>query len=69
MKEKAMAMLSPHHMATSHGFSHEDNANSDQAIEMRCQPFISLLEFIGEIYQVCPLPAINDVRVPIISTF
>lgn len=53
VKEKAMAMLSPHHMA-SHGFSHEDNANSDQAVEMRCQPFISLLEFIGEIYQKEP---------------
>ncbi|KAJ8436841.1 hypothetical protein Cgig2_026165 [Carnegiea gigantea] len=61
VKEKAMAMLSPHHMATPHGFSHEDNANSDQAVEMRCQPFISLLEFIGEIYQWVNLSGVYTV--------
>jgi len=66
VKEKAMTMLSPHRMAAPHGFPHADNENPDQVVEMRCQPFISLLEFIGEIYQVCLLLAVNDVRVPTI---
>lgn len=42
-------------MGGPHGFSHMDNLNADHAAEVDRQPFMSLLEFISEIYQVSPL--------------
>lgn len=48
-------MLSPYRMGGPHGFSQFDNMNADHAPEVDRQPFISLLQFISEIYQVCPI--------------
>ncbi|KAH9604810.1 hypothetical protein KSS87_018680 [Heliosperma pusillum] len=52
VKEKVMAILSPYRMGAPHGFS-QFNISFDHAAEMSSQPFISLLDFISEIYQVC----------------
>lgn len=54
VKEKVMTTLSPYRMGGPHGFSHLDNTNADNAAEVDRQPFISLLEFISEIYQKEP---------------
>lgn len=51
-KEKAMSMLSHYHMAGSHEFLHDGNFNSQQAVETGSLTFVSLLEFVSEIYQV-----------------
>ncbi|KAK9269394.1 hypothetical protein L1049_001167 [Liquidambar formosana] len=61
-KEKAMSVLSPYRMAGSHDFMHENNLNSQQATGSVPQPFVSLLEFVSEIYQKEPeLLSGNDV--------
>jgi len=51
-KEKAMSVLSHYRMASSHDFSHDGNLNSQQAIETGSLTFVSLLEFVSQIYQV-----------------
>lgn len=62
VKEKVMTTLSPYRIGAPHGFSHLDNINVDHAAELARQPFISLLEFISEIYQKEPeLLSGNDV--------
>ncbi|XP_021855676.2 nuclear pore complex protein NUP205 [Spinacia oleracea] len=62
VKEKVMTTLSPYRMGGPHGFSHMDNLNADHAAEVDRQPFMSLLEFISEIYQKEPeLLSGNDV--------
>ncbi|XP_021760813.1 nuclear pore complex protein NUP205-like [Chenopodium quinoa] len=62
VKEKVMTTLSPYRMGGPHGFSHLDNINAGHAAEVDRQPFISLLEFISEIYQKEPeLLSGNDV--------
>ncbi|XP_010688007.2 nuclear pore complex protein NUP205 [Beta vulgaris subsp. vulgaris] len=62
LKEKVMNMLSPYRMGGPHGFSQFDNMNADHAPEVDRQPFISLLQFISEIYQKEPeLLSGNDV--------
>ncbi|RVW16748.1 hypothetical protein CK203_076446 [Vitis vinifera] len=43
-KEKAMSVLSPYRMVGSHDFMHDNNSNSQKAVEMGSQPFVSLLE-------------------------
>lgn len=53
-KEKAMSMLSHYRMASSHDFLHDSNLNSQQAIETGPLTFVSLLEFVSEIYQKEP---------------
>ncbi|RVX10962.1 hypothetical protein CK203_013235 [Vitis vinifera] len=50
-KEKAMSVLSPYRMVGSHDFMHDNNSNSQKAVEMGSQPFVSLLEFVSEVYQ------------------
>lgn len=61
-KEKAMSMLSPYRMSGSHDFMHENTLNSEEAIGLVHQPFVSLLEFVSEIYQKEPeLLSGNDV--------
>lgn len=52
VKEKVMTMLSPYRMGGPHVFPHMDSINADHSAEVERQPFISLLEFISEIYQV-----------------
>lgn len=47
-----MSVLSPYRMAGSHDFMHDNNSNSQKAVEMGSQPFVSLLEFVSEVYQV-----------------
>lgn len=60
-KDKAMSVLSPYRSG-SHDRVHEGNLNSQQAIEPASLPFVSLLEFVSEIYQKEPeLLAGNDV--------
>jgi hypothetical protein len=49
-KEKAMNVLSHYHMAGSH--LHDGNLNSQQAVQTGSLTFVSLLEFVSEIYQV-----------------
>lgn len=53
-KDKAMSVLSPYRSG-SHDRVHEGNLNSQQAIEPASLPFVSLLEFVSEIYQVVML--------------
>lgn len=61
-KEKAMSVLSPYRMVGSHDFMHDNNSNSQKAVEMGSQPFVSLLEFVSEVYQKEPeLLSGNDV--------
>ncbi|XP_030954556.1 nuclear pore complex protein NUP205 isoform X1 [Quercus lobata] len=61
-KEKAMSVLSHYRMASSHDFSHDGNLNSQQAIETGSLTFVSLLEFVSQIYQKEPeLLSGNDV--------
>ena len=47
-----MSVLSHYRMASSHDFSHDGNLNSQQAIETGSLTFVSLLEFVSQIYQV-----------------
>ncbi|KAK6945090.1 Nucleoporin Nup186/Nup192/Nup205, partial [Dillenia turbinata] len=61
-KEKAMSMLSPYHVGGSHDLMHDSNLISQQSGETTPFPFISLLEFVSEIYQKEPeLLSGNDV--------
>ncbi|GFS40925.1 nuclear pore complex protein [Actinidia rufa] len=61
-KEKAMTALSPYRMAGSHDYMHDISMHSQQATETAPQPFVSLLEFVSEIYQKEPeLLSGNDV--------
>ncbi|XP_058074466.1 nuclear pore complex protein NUP205 [Magnolia sinica] len=50
MKEKAMSALSPYHT----GGSHDNDVNSQEIIQTKSQPFVSLLELVSEIYQKEP---------------
>ncbi|XP_057969128.1 nuclear pore complex protein NUP205 isoform X2 [Malania oleifera] len=62
MKEKAMTALSPYRIAGSHDFMHDSRLDSQQATEGGPQPFVSLLEFVSEIYEKEPeLLSGNDV--------
>lgn len=45
-----MNVLSHYHMAGSH--LHDGNLNSQQAVQTGSLTFVSLLEFVSEIYQV-----------------
>ncbi|KAK4781282.1 hypothetical protein SAY87_017388 [Trapa incisa] len=54
-KEKAMTMPTSHRTAGSHDFFHEGNSSSQQAGELGPRMFVSLLEFISEIYQREPM--------------
>ncbi|KAL3747686.1 hypothetical protein ACJRO7_016483 [Eucalyptus globulus] len=61
-KEKAMSMLIPYRTAGSHDTFADKNLNSEPAIGFGPAPFVSLLEFVSEIYQREPeLLAGNDV--------
>uniref|UniRef100_A0A5B7BQC9 Nuclear pore complex protein NUP205 n=1 Tax=Davidia involucrata TaxID=16924 RepID=A0A5B7BQC9_DAVIN len=61
-KERAMTALSPYRMAGSHDYMHDGGVHSQQATEIAPQPFVSLLEFVSEIYQKEPdLLSGNDV--------
>ncbi|GAB2300342.1 hypothetical protein Dimus_034380 [Dionaea muscipula] len=61
VKEKAMTMLSPYHKGGQNEFI-ENNLKSEQASEAGRQPFVSLLEFVSEIYEKEPeLLSGNDV--------
>ncbi|KAE9464397.1 hypothetical protein C3L33_03696, partial [Rhododendron williamsianum] len=61
-KEKAMTALSPYRIAGSLDYMHDSSAHSQQATETAPQPFVSLLEFVSEIYQKEPeLLSGNDV--------
>ena len=43
-----MSVLSPYRMAG----SLDNNSNSQKTVELGSQPFVSLLEFVSEVYQV-----------------
>ncbi|GMH18956.1 hypothetical protein Nepgr_020797 [Nepenthes gracilis] len=61
MKEKAMTMLSPYRLAGPHDIMHE-NMKAEKTSETGHQPFVSLLEFVSEIYEKEPeLLSGNDV--------
>ncbi|XP_065850095.1 nuclear pore complex protein NUP205 [Euphorbia lathyris] len=61
-KEKAMGMFNSYRLATSHDFTHESNPLSQPALEISYFPFVSLLEFVSDIYQKEPeLLSGNDV--------
>ncbi|KAF5945828.1 hypothetical protein HYC85_016056 [Camellia sinensis] len=61
-KEKAMTVLSPYRMVGSHDYMHDSSVHSQQATETSPQSFVSLLEFVSEIYQKEPeLLSGNDV--------
>lgn len=47
-----MSMLSHYRMAGSNDFLHDHNVNSQEAVESGSLSFVSLLEFVSEIYQV-----------------
>lgn len=47
-----MSTLNPYRSAGSHDFGHETNLNSQQVSETGPLPFVSLLEFVSEVYQV-----------------
>lgn len=50
-KEKAMAALSPYKLSGSHDYVLDGNTHSQQASEYSPQTFVSLLEFVSEIYE------------------
>lgn len=52
-KDKAMSVLNSYRIAGSHDFVHDSNLPSQQDTEIGPLPFVSLLEFVSEIYQVC----------------
>ncbi|KAA8535090.1 hypothetical protein F0562_030093 [Nyssa sinensis] len=61
-KERAMTALSPYRMDGSHDYMHDGGVHSQKATEIAPQPFVSLLEFVSEIYQKEPdLLSGNDV--------
>ncbi|KAK4487351.1 hypothetical protein RD792_006029 [Penstemon davidsonii] len=61
-KEKAMAILSPYRAALSHNQNMEGSGHPQESYEIAIQPFVSLLEFVSEIYQKVPeLLSGNDV--------
>ncbi|KAF3668339.1 Nuclear pore complex protein [Capsicum annuum] len=61
-KEKAMAALSPYRLSTSHDYAVEGIGHFQKASEPAPQAFVSLLEFVSEIYQKEPeLLSGNDV--------
>lgn len=47
-----MTVLSPYRFAGSHDYVLDGSVHSQQATEIAPQTFISLLEFVSEIYQV-----------------
>lgn len=47
-----MTVLSPYRISGSNDFVLDVSMHSQQAIEAAPQPFVSLLEFVSEIYQV-----------------
>ncbi|KAH9761847.1 nuclear pore complex protein NUP205 [Citrus sinensis] len=61
-KDKAMSVLNSYRIAGSHDFVHDSNLPSQQDTEIGPLPFVSLLEFVSEIYQKEPeLLSGNDV--------
>lgn len=61
-KDKAMSVLNSYRIAGSHDFVHDSNLPSQQDTEIGSLPFVSLLEFVSEIYQKEPeLLSGNDV--------
>lgn len=54
-KDKAMTALSPYKMSGSHDYLLDGNMHSQQAAEPAPQTFVSLLEFVSEIYEVSTL--------------
>nr|GEW31502.1 nuclear pore complex protein NUP205 [Tanacetum cinerariifolium] len=61
-KDKAMTALSPYKMSGSHDYVLDGNMHSQQAAEPAPQTFVSLLEFVSEIYEKEPeLTSGNDV--------
>ncbi|KAM7264023.1 hypothetical protein ACFE04_001706 [Oxalis oulophora] len=61
-KEKAMSMLNSYRTIGSHDFGQDSNSHSQLALESGPLPFISLLEFVSEVYQKEPeLLSGNDV--------
>ncbi|KAK4397041.1 Nuclear pore complex protein, partial [Sesamum angolense] len=61
-KEKAMAMLSPYRPAATHNQMIEGSVHPPETYETVREPFVSLLEFVSEIYQKEPeLLSGNDV--------
>ncbi|KAL1816058.1 hypothetical protein ACET3Z_018632 [Daucus carota] len=62
IKDKAMAELSPYRVSGSTAHVHDVSMQGQQAAEAAPQPYISLLEFVSEIYQKEPeLLSGNDV--------
>lgn len=62
IKDKAMAALSPYRVSGSTDYVLDVSMQAQQAAEVAPQPFISLLEFVSEIYQKEPeLLSGNDV--------
>lgn len=51
-KERAMSVLSPYHSTVSQEFTHDSSSNAKQVTESGPLPFVSLLEFVSEVYQV-----------------
>nr|XP_009762694.1 PREDICTED: uncharacterized protein LOC104214688 isoform X1 [Nicotiana sylvestris] len=51
-KEKAMSALSPYRLSTSHDYTVDGIGHFQNATESAPQTFVSLLEFVSEIYQV-----------------
>lgn len=47
-----MSVLNSYRLAAMQDFVHDSNLHSQQAIETGPLPFVSLLEFVSEIYQV-----------------
>ncbi|KAK6156483.1 hypothetical protein DH2020_010731 [Rehmannia glutinosa] len=61
-KEKAMAMLSPYRSAATQNQMIEGSGSPQETYEVGQQPFVSLLDFVSEIYQKEPeLLSGNDV--------
>ncbi|KAL8483667.1 hypothetical protein ACS0TY_026375 [Phlomoides rotata] len=61
-KEKAMAMLSPYRTAGTHNQMIEGSSHPQETYDIGLQPFVSLLEFVSEIYRKEPeLLSGNDV--------
>ncbi|XP_070003798.1 nuclear pore complex protein NUP205 [Nicotiana sylvestris] len=61
-KEKAMSALSPYRLSTSHDYTVDGIGHFQNATESAPQTFVSLLEFVSEIYQREPeLLSGNDV--------
>lgn len=53
-------MLSPYRTAGNHKQMIESSAHPQETYEIALQPFVSLLEFVSEIYQVCnQVPLLN----------